>query len=373
MLNSINIQIPSQIGPYRLRGTIGEGAFSIVKLCVHHIDRRQYACKIVPKSLLQERSLLNRFQLEIEIDRQLHHPGIVGVADLCQDVNNFYLFMEFCPNGELFQYIVDRGKLTESEAKSFIWQIFDALQYLHTMNIVHRDMKPENILIDMIGRLKLSDFGLSQFCPPDHLVSTPCGSPCYASPELLSGNPYDGRANDIWGCGVILFAMVTGQLPWTKRNQTQLFAQIRRGEYQIPNFLSQQCTDLITRLMTVDPQTRITLNEVFNHQFMIGAQIPNVPNLPMRIVTLKKVSECFGEPVEEIMVPIQRNVSWGMKEFRSAIRILLRPTGNTKVKMLPELKSFPTSARKTDVVMKPHVMRTLRSGLSFGRPRSKKR
>jgi serine/threonine protein kinase len=143
--------------------------------------------------------------------------------------------MEFPPNGELFQYIVNRGKLSEAEAKLFIWQIFDALGYFHSMGIVHRDVKPENILHDTMGRLKLSDFGLSQLGAPGALVAPPCGSPCYASLELLSGRPYDGRTNDVSGCGVILFAMVTGQLPWTKRNQAQLFVQIRCGEYTVPS------------------------------------------------------------------------------------------------------------------------------------------
>ena len=264
----MQVKAPSKIGPYTLRGTVGDGAFSVVKLAFNEELSQYYACKIVPKSRLSTHHLEKRFEVEIRINQQMHHPGIVGLVDILKDTLNYYVIMEFCPNGELFQYIVDHGRLTEDEAKPKIRQILEALQYIQSMNVAHRDLKPENILLDQYGQLKISDFGLSRFLDSNGLVNTPCGSPCYASPECISGKPYDGKTTDVWSCGVILYAMVTGQLPWTKRNQNQLFEQIRHGEYTIPSYISHTCSDFIRGLMTVDPKKRLTIEQAFNHPFL---------------------------------------------------------------------------------------------------------
>ena len=257
---------PNQIGSYRFKRTIGEGAFSVVKAALHEMTNKYYACKIVAKNRLNlDQDLEERFIAETRINQQMHHPYVVQICDLLKDDINYYIFMEFCPGGDLFQFIIDRGKLTENEAKVITYQIFLAIQYIHKLGVSHRDLKPENILLDENGNVKISDFGLSKFIAPSGLVVTPCGSPCYASPECLSGKPYDGRTTDIWSIGVILFAMATGRLPWTKKNQTKLFEQIRSGDYTIPLGLNPQCSDLITKLLTVDHKARITADDALKH------------------------------------------------------------------------------------------------------------
>ena len=256
---------PNQIGPYRFKGTIGEGAFSVVKVAQHEITNQFYACKIVPKNRLKDPDLEERFIAETRINQQMHHINVVQICDLLKDDINFYIFMEFCPGGDLFHFIIDRGKLTESEAKIIILQILRAIHYVHNLGVSHRDLKPENILLDSNGNAKVSDFGLSKFIGPNGLVITPCGSPCYASPECLSGQPYDGRTTDIWSIGVILFALVTGRLPWTKKNQSQLFQQIRTGDYTIPLVLTADCKDIISKMLTVDCKARITDLDAINH------------------------------------------------------------------------------------------------------------
>ena len=300
-MSSLNVQAPPQIGPYILRGVIGEGAFSIVQLAYLQSEQRYYACKIVPKTRLSH-NLESRFEIEIRINQQMHHPGIVQLIDVFKDENNYYVIMEFCPNGELFQYIVDRKKLREEEAKSFIYQILETISYVHKLNVAHRDLKPENILIDQLGHLKISDFGLSNFVNlKTSLVQTPCGSPCYASPECLSGKPYNGKTNDIWSCGVILYTMVTGQLPWTKRNQNELFKQIKRGEYKVPDYLSDSCRDLIKGLMRVDITKRLTLEQAMHHEWFKGKNYgigPQSSQFLSKVVSLRKVDNFFGKVVE---------------------------------------------------------------------------
>lgn len=297
---SQSVMMPAKIGDYTFRGSIGEGAFSIVKLAYNEITQQYFACKIVPKTRLQHGNLQYRFEEEIRINQQIHHPGVVNIFDILKDNFNYYIMLEFCPNGELFQFIVDRTKLTEDESKPLIIQLLDTLHFIHQMNVAHRDLKPENVLIDKFGRLKISDFGLSSFLDSNGLVKTPCGSPCYASPECVSGKgPYNGVTNDIWSIGVISYAMMTGQLPWTKRNQAQLFNQIQNGQYKIPEFLSEEAQSFIRGLMTVDYTKRLTIPQALDHPFLKNTPRMNFPPLePVPVISLRRVDAFFNKDIK---------------------------------------------------------------------------
>ncbi|KAI5529944.1 serine/threonine kinase family [Trichomonas vaginalis G3] len=143
-----------------------------------------------------------------------------------------------CPNGELFKYIIENKKLGEENAKIIFKEIVAGLAYVHSLNIAHRDLKPENILLSETNHIKITDFGFSRYVGENGWVKTSCGSPCYASPECISGEQYDGIKSDMWSIGVILFAMVTGMLPWTKRNKNALFKQIQQAKYRMPQNIS---------------------------------------------------------------------------------------------------------------------------------------
>ena len=287
--------IPKELGDLKFQATIGDGAFSVVKLAKNLKTGKYSAVKIVPKARLNSQNLEIRFETEIRVNQQLHHPGIVEMQNFMSDSSNYYIVMEFCPNGELFQHIIDQGHLNDSEAQPIFYQLLDSINYIHSMGVSHRDLKPENLLFDNFGRIKISDFGLSRFVSSENLVATPCGSPCYASPECLSGRPYNGITSDMWSCGVILYAMLTGQLPWTKRNQTELFRQIRSGDYTIPNFVSPEGKALIQGLMTVNISKRLTAEQALAQPFFNGvtAQYPH-PFLP-RLISLKRVDMAFAK------------------------------------------------------------------------------
>ena len=182
-------------------------------------------------------------------------------------------------------------------ASEYLRQILISLKYVHSLGIAHRDLKPENLLLDHNNKLKISDFGLSRYIGINGLVDTPCGSPCYASPECLSGHSYDGCKSDIWSCGVILYAALTGQLPWTKRNQQQLFDQIKRGDYSIPNYLSDNCRSLLKGLMTVDINNRLTIDQALLHPWMKISENMQRPffQKQFKFVSLKKVDEFFDK------------------------------------------------------------------------------
>jgi serine/threonine protein kinase len=264
---------PSRLGPYLFRGVIGEGAFSRVRLIVHERTSAFYACKIIPKDKVGQEDVSKRFEVEIRTNQTLHHPGIVQLYDLLMDDNNYYVIIEFCPNGDLFHYIITRSYLPEDDARIFTREVLESLSYVHSMGISHRDLKPENLLLDHNGILKISDFGLAQFMGANSLVSTMCGSPCYASPECLSGRPYDGTTSDVWSLGVVVYAMVTGALPWTETDQIGIFRQICTGQFRIPGELSPKCRSFLGSLMTVDNRKRSTVAEALRHPWIASIML----------------------------------------------------------------------------------------------------
>lgn len=264
--------IQKVLDPYELRGVIGDGAFSIIRLAYNKTEKTFSACKIISRQKLLFHNLDKRFENEIRILQQMHHPGVVGLYDIRKDDYFYYIFEEFCSNGELFQYIVSKGKLSENEAQIYARQILETLKYVHSLGICHRDLKPENILLDSNNFIKITDFGLSRFVGNSGMVETPCGSPCYASPECISGIPYDGRKSDIWSAGVMTYAMLTGHIPWTKRNQKQLFDQIQKGDYIIPSYLSDECASFLKGLMNVDASHRFSIDHALNHPWLLPSR-----------------------------------------------------------------------------------------------------
>lgn len=293
-----------RIGPYILQGQIGHGCFSEVRLALLADwdapgEPPAFACKIVPRSRLVIQNLEARFENEIRIVQQLKHPKVVQLVDLFKDELNYYIIMEYCGGGELCQFIIHQGRLSEPQARMFTKQILEALEYVHSFGICHRDLKPENILLDVYGQIKISDFGFSRFVGQNGLVETPCGSPCYASPECISGKAYDGRKSDIWSVGVLVYAMLTGQLPWTKRNQAQLFEQIRKGDYVVPPSLSENCRSFIRGLMTVNCDDRMSIGMALRHPWIARqphlAYVP--PNEPFHCPSMRTLDAFFDREV----------------------------------------------------------------------------
>ncbi len=173
--------------------------------------------------------------------------------------------MEYISGGELYEYINSRKRLGEKEALIFFHQIVSGLDYIHKLNISHRDLKPENLLIDSKRNLKIVDFGLSNIYKDDELLKTPCGSPCYAPPEMIAGKVYSGRISDIWSLGVILFVMICGYLPFDEDNNYFLYKKILEGKFEYPNFISESAKDLISNILITDPNRRFTLEQIKLH------------------------------------------------------------------------------------------------------------
>lgn len=189
--------------------------------------------------------------------------------DLCQnfyiDCKNSYLILEYIEGGELFDHLTSRGRLPEKEAIRYFRQIMSGIDYCQHFNICHRDLKPENLLLDGEGNIKIADFGMAALQPQGSLLDTPCGSPHYASPEIVSGKQYDGARSDIWSCGVVLFALLAGYLPFDHENIRELLQKVMRGRFNMPQEFSNEAQDLIWRMLTVDPKARITIEQIWRH------------------------------------------------------------------------------------------------------------
>ena len=245
-----------------------------------------------------------RFEQEIRVQQQMRNENVVQLIDLLQDTINYYIIIEYCSKGELFSYIVSKNKLTENEARVFFRQILNGLSYIHSMNVAHRDLKPENILLDIDGRAKISDFGLSKYIDKYGMVSTSCGSPVYVSPEVISGCLYDPKKSDMWSAGVIFYAMVTGQLPWTKRNKIQLYEQIKHAKFSIPEYLSNDCADFIKSMVNLNTEKRLTANQALQHKFMtkeVSSALPKLVNeSPKPVVSLRKLDIFFEKEMIEV-------------------------------------------------------------------------
>ncbi|VEL25367.1 unnamed protein product [Protopolystoma xenopodis] len=246
-------------GKYRLLRTIGKGNFAKVKLAVHLATGVEVAIKIINKTLM-DATLFERLKREITIMKTTSHPNIVKLLEIIENEDVLCLVMEYASGGEIFDYLVAHGRMREKEARIKFRQLISAINYCHSKRIAHRDLKAENILLDGNLNVKVADFGLANTFEPNQRLTTFCGSPPYAAPELFLGIPYYGPGVDIWSLGVILFTLVLGQLPFDANDLKELRAKILNVQYNIPKgAISTECEQLIRKMLVLDPKKRYSL------------------------------------------------------------------------------------------------------------------
>ena len=260
----------SKIGNYQIIKTLGEGSFGKVKLAYHTTTGQKVALKIINKKILSKSDMQGRIEREISYLRLLRHPHIIKLYDVIKSKDEIIMVIEYADH-ELFDYIVQRDKMSEDKARRFFQQIISAVEYCHRHKIVHRDLKPENLLLDEHFNVKITDFGLSNIITDGNFLKTSCGSPNYAAPEVISGKLYAGPEVDVWSCGVILYVMLCRRLPFDDESVPVLFKNINNGVYTIPKFLSDGASRLIKRMLIVNPMNRITIHEIMEDEwFKVG-------------------------------------------------------------------------------------------------------
>ncbi|CAL5328463.1 CBL-interacting serine/threonine-protein kinase 21 isoform X1 [Camellia sinensis] len=266
----------NSIGKYQLSRTIGEGTFAKVKLATNTENGQHVAIKIIDKHMVIENNLIYQVQREIRTMKLLRHPNIVRIHEVIGTKTKIYIVMEYVSGGQLSDKLSYINRLNEREARKHFQQLIDAVDYCHCRGVYHRDLKPENLLLNSKGNLKVSDFGLSALRKPGDLLSTACGSPSYVAPELLMNKGYEGAAADVWSCGVILFELLAGYLPFDDRNLMNLYKKILRAQYTFPEWFTESQKKLISKILDPNPRTRITIPEIIEDQWFQSNYEPAV-------------------------------------------------------------------------------------------------
>ena len=259
---------PVILSDYNLIKDIGEGNFGKVKLAKLKSTKEKFAIKILDKEKLKTQTKSTLFN-EIEIISKLNHKNVIHVEKILEDAKNYYIIMEYCEKGELFDYIVNKERLNPAEASLFFYQLINGVEYIHKKGFAHRDLKPENLLLTKEKILKIIDFGLCHDFDGENYLTTKCGSPSYAAPEILKGYPYDGFKTDIWCCGIILYAMLCGYLPFDGDNNQEIFQSIVECKPEFPDFLEDDSINLLIWILNSEPGERISIEEIKCHPFYL--------------------------------------------------------------------------------------------------------
>ncbi|KAK6121711.1 hypothetical protein DH2020_044545 [Rehmannia glutinosa] len=300
---------------YELGKLLGCGAFAKVYHARDVATGQSVAIKVVNKSRLNNNAILMaNIKREISIMRRLRHQHIVKLFEVMATRGKIYFVLEFVKGGELFAKVA-KGRFSEDLGRKYFQQLISAVSYCHLRGVYHRDLKPENLLVDENGDLKVSDFGLSALTDQvraDGLLHTLCGTPAYVAPEILAKKGYDGAKIDVWSCGVVLFVLTAGYLPFNDPNLMSMYKKIYKGEFRCPKWMSPDLKRFLSRLLDTNPETRITINEIkgdpwfkkgyreIKHEDSISSAVFKVAEDVDRL-TVEESPERVIEKVEEVV------------------------------------------------------------------------
>jgi len=283
--------------------TLGVGTFGKVKMADHSTTGQKVAIKIINKKKMSQMSgnMTEKIRREITILQCLRHPHVIRLYELIDTPTDIFMVMEYVSGGELFDYIVHKLRLSEGEARRFFQQILSGVEYCHQCMVTHRDLKPENLLLDNNLHIKIADFGLSNVMRDGEFLKTSCGSPNYASPEVVSGKAYVGPEVDVWSCGVVLYALLCGNLPFDDECVPNLFRKIKHGNFTLPGHLTSEAKDLIVTMLVVDPTRRITFSQIRRHSWF-RKDLPDYLAGPLRKANPK--NESFNPAIVQQLINI---------------------------------------------------------------------
>lgn len=293
-------------GRYELGRVLGYGNFGRVHAARDLRTGRGVAVKVVAKDKVERAGMSEQMKREIAVMKMVSHPNIVELHEVMATRSKIYLALELVRGGELFARVSRAGRLREDVARRYFRQLVSAVDFCHGRGVYHRDLKPENLLLDEQGNLKVVDFGLSALADharADGLLHTLCGTPGYAAPEVLRDKGYDGAKADIWSCGVILFVLLAGSLPFPDDNIVTMYKKVQRGDYRCPPWFSTDARRLVPKLLDPNPATRITIAELVETPWFKKTSIarpvttePPPPPIDHPVVCAAKEAEDKDEP-----------------------------------------------------------------------------
>nr|QOL71358.1 CBL-interacting protein kinase 5 [Cynodon dactylon x Cynodon transvaalensis] len=311
---------------YELGRMLGQGTFAKVYHARNLASNQSVAIKVIDKEKVLRVGMIEQIKREISVMRLVRHPNVVQLHEVTASKSKIYFAMEYVRGGELFTKIA-RGRLKEDAARKYFQQLIGAVDFCHSRGVYHRDLKPENLLVDENGNLKVSDFGLSALkeCQKqDGLLHTTCGTPAYVAPEVINKKGYDGAKADIWSCGVILFVLLAGFLPFHDANLMEMYRKISRGDVKYPQWFSSDIRRLLSRLLDPNPKTRITIEKLADHPW-------------------------FKKGYKPPVMLAQLNGSNSLKDVQAAFSTEHKANGGNKLEH-PEIPLKPTSLNAFDII-----------------------
>ncbi|XP_078153231.1 CBL-interacting protein kinase 8-like [Carex rostrata] len=292
-----------KVGKYEVGRTIGEGTFAKVKFAQNTETGESVAMKVLDRATIIKHRMVDQIKREISIMKLVRHPHVVRLHEVLASRTKIYIILEFITGGELFDKIMRHGKLSENDSRKYFQQLIDGVDFCHNKGVYHRDLKPENLLLDSQGNLKISDFGLSALPDPGvSVLRTTCGTPNYVAPEVISHKGYNGALADIWSCGVILYVLMAGYLPFDEVDLTTLYDKIGRAEYSFPRWFSNGAKSLIRRILDPNPDTRIRIEDIKADEWFLKNYIP-ASEVENEDVNLDEVFSIFEYPEETVERP----------------------------------------------------------------------
>lgn len=255
---------------YELGRLLGQGTFAKVYYARNANTSQSVAIKMIDKEKVLKVGLMDQIKREISVMQLVRHPNIVQLYEVMATKTKIYFVMEYVKGGELFNQIA-KGRLEEDIARKHFQQLIRAVKFCHNRGVYHRDLKPENLLLDENGNLKVSDFGLSALSESirqDGLLHTTCGTPAYVAPDVISRKGYDGAKSDIWSCGVILYVLLAGYLPFHDSNLMEMYRKIEKAEFRYPNWFPSEAKKLLSKILDPNPCTRISIAKIMAHPWV---------------------------------------------------------------------------------------------------------
>lgn len=258
-------------GKFEMGRLLGKGTFAKVYYGKNLTTNESVAIKVINKEQLKKAGTMDQIKREISIMKLVRHPNIVQLKEVMATKGKIFVVMEYVKGGELFAKVA-KGKLSEDLARKYFQQLIGAIDFCHSRGVSHRDLKPENLLLDEDENLKVSDFGLSALpahLRQDGLLHTQCGTPSYVAPEVLRHKGYDGAKADIWSCGVVLFVLLAGSLPFHHENVMRMYRKVLKAQYEIPAWFSDEAKQLVSRLLVTDPNQRLSIADIVKEPWFL--------------------------------------------------------------------------------------------------------
>lgn len=345
---------------YELGKFLGQGTFAKVYHARNIETGESVAIKVVNKERVLKIGMIEQIEREISVMRLVRHPNVVQLYEVMATKTKIYFVMEYVKGGELFNKVC-KGKLREDIARKYFRQLILAVDYCHSRGVYHRDLKPENLLLDENGDLKVTDFGLSALAESKHqdgLLHTTCGTPAYVAPEVIHRKGYDGAKADVWSCGVVLFVLMAGFLPFQDSNLMEMYRKIGKGEVKFPNWFPSDLRRLLSRILDPNPKTRISIAKITDNSWFCkglhdsklveSGQEPNESKLDMQ----EGAKPCYNLNAFDIISFSEGFDLSGLFEERSHkkdVRFTTRQTASTIISKLEDMaKRLKMKVKKRD-------------------------